>query len=128
MFAPAVRNRLRAPLLLGAAVALALVAWRASRLAADESFALEIQITYGDSSRSVTWKTSISDEDARDFQSRPESVQGRYLTEAKKKMAQRQGYTEAIYGPDYWKIPQVAKWFFTVRDPRSNRTVVSNRP
>lgn len=88
---------------------------------------LEITIRWSDG-RSNTHTQAVSDDDGRDIASRPDTVGGKYLVVARKKLAERQGYSAAIYGPDFWKIPQVSKWHFELRDPSSNRVLASNRP
>ena len=32
-----------------------------------------------------------------------------------------------VYGPDYWKMVNVIKWYYYLNDNRSNRAVASNR-
>jgi hypothetical protein len=88
---------------------------------------LEITLVYPDG-RNATWKNSVADDVARDIIARPESVGPKYLTDAKKKLAERRGYTESVYGPDFWKIQQISKWFYVLREPLANRVVASNRP
>lgn len=105
---------------------LAIACWPV-RLPAEEGNQLEITIRWSDG-RSATWNQSIPEDQGRDISSRPDLVTSKYLVTARKKLAERQGYTETIYGADYWKIPQVAKWFFVLKDPRSNRVIASNRP
>lgn len=104
---------------------LVIACWLPSAAAADNQ--LEITIRWSDG-RSNTHTQSVPDDEGRDIASRPDSVGGKYLVAARKKLAERQGYTAAIYGPDFWKIPQVSKWHFELRDPGSNRVLASNRP
>lgn len=105
---------------------LAVIGFAAGSLAAGEHV-LEITLHFSDG-RNATWKNSVADDVARDITARPESVGPKYLIDARKKLAERQGYSPAVYGPDYWKIPQISKWFFALREPLSNRVVATNRP
>ena len=107
-------------------VALVIAVLAAGSLAAG-GHVLEITLHFSDG-RNATWKNSVPDDTARDLIARPESVGPKYLVDARKKLAERQGYTQAVYGPDYWKIPQISKWFFVLREPLANRVVASNRP
>lgn len=88
---------------------------------------LDITVRWSDG-RSNTYTQMIRDDDGRDIAARPDTVGGKYLEAARKKLAERLGYTAAVYGPDYWKIPQVSKWFFELKDPSANRVIASNRP
>lgn len=108
------------------AVVLAVALVAAASLAGS-GHVLEITLHFSDG-RNATWKNSVADDVARDIIARPESVGPKYLTDARKKLAERQGYTQAVYGPDFWKIPQISKWFFVLREPLANRVVASNRP
>ena len=94
---------------------------------ASEDNVLELTVKWSDG-RSSTWTQDVPDDEGRDIANRPEIVSSKYFPMARRKLAEKQGYTEAIYGADYWKIPQVAKWFFVLREPHANRVIASNRP
>jgi hypothetical protein len=101
------------------------LAW--TGLARAEDYVVEMSLIYDDPTRPFLWKTNVPDTEISDFQSRPDSAIQPYLTKAKKKLAERQGYSPAIYGEDYWKMIQVQKWFYALQD-RSYRVIATNRP
>jgi len=88
-----------------------------------EGFRLEFQVKDRDDIRFTLYTAMISRNDADDMTRESSRVFQKYMVEAKKNYAQKKGYTETLYGADYWKMARVDEWNWRIIDPESRRTV-----
>ena len=92
-----------------------------------DDYSLVISYSIATAPRPIDIKLSVDDSTARSIIGQPDRLPSDVQEQGKRKLAEREGYTEAIYGPDYWKMLQVNKWYYYLNDNRSNRAVASNR-
>lgn len=104
-----------------AAVAMLSAAWRT---AAAGGFRLELNLRAQDDSRPYLYQAEVTRAEADDL-ALGGGAQQKYLREAQKGYADKKGYREAIYGPEFWKIVRIADWDWKVIDSASGRTVSS---
>lgn len=62
-----------------------------------------------------------------DVESDAERTLRPHIEEAKKKLAVKQGYSPAIYGPDYYKLIRVERVRYRVTDTTTSRVVAETR-
>lgn len=99
-----------------------------SGLHADDGLLLEITLYYNSGRRDFTHRLSLPTGDRFRFESDPQGAARKFLPEARKKLAVKQGYSEASYGRDFDKILNIDKWFYHLSEPRSGRVIASNLP
>lgn len=105
--------------------ALAVVLMLAGPVAASDLRA-EIHLVYsGD--RDFTYVVNVSASAVTEIESDPERALRPHVEDAKKKLAVKQGYAPAIYGPDYHKLIRVERVHFRVVDPSTSRVVAESR-
>jgi hypothetical protein len=88
-------------------------------------YRLEMTIRSNEDTRQFTYTATISRMDASDLAQSGDRAVQKYVIDAKKAYAQRKGYTEPLYGPDFWKMVRVDGWDWVVVDPDTHRTVAS---
>lgn len=62
-----------------------------------------------------------------DIESDPERSLRPHIEDAKKKLAIKQGYSPAIYGPDYYKMIRVERVRYRVTDVSTSRVIAESR-
>ena len=103
--------------LVALAAALAPAAWADLRA--------EIHLNYnGD--RDFTYTVDLPASSSSDVESDPERTLRPHVEDAKKKLAIKQGYAPAIYGPEYYKLIRVEKVRFKVTDPSTSRVIAES--
>lgn len=94
--------------------------------AAGGDLRVEIHLDYvGD--RNFTYVVSAPASSGTEIESDPERALRHHIEDAKKKLAVKQGYSPAIYGPDYHKMIRVERVRFRVVDPSTSRVIAESR-
>ena len=86
----------------------------------------EIHLDYT-GSRNFTYTVNLPASSSTEIESDPERALRSHIEDAKKKLAVKQGYSPAIYGPDYHKLIRVDRVRFRVLDSSTSRVIAESR-
>lgn len=94
--------------------------------AAGADLRAEVHLAYsGD--RDFTYTVNLPASSATEIESDPERALRSHIEDAKRKLAVKQGYSPAIYGPDYHKLIRVERVRFRVVDSSTSRVIAESR-